>query len=73
MKDRYQCQKVDKNKLWKIEKITNHKCARGNKKVKGLLIKCEEDPQLTWETLSVINETASGMVKDYIESKNLKS
>jgi len=38
-----------------------------------LLIKWEGDAQLTWETLSVINETASGMVKDYIESNKLKA
>ena len=30
---------VNKNKLYKIEKITNHKCIKGNKKVTGLLIK----------------------------------
>ena len=65
--------KVNKNKLWRIEKITNHKCGRGNKKVTGLLIKWEGDVQLTWETQSVINETASGMVKEYLDSKHLKS
>ena len=38
---------VNKNKLWKIEKITNDKCNKENKKVTGLLIKWEEDTQLT--------------------------
>ena len=46
---------VNKYNLWRIEKITNHKYGRGNKKVTGLLIKSEGDAQLTWETLSVIN------------------
>ena len=73
MKDENQGKKVNKNKLWKIEKIANHKFGRGNKKVTGLLIKLEGDPQLTWETLSVINETESGMVEIYLDSKNLKS
>ena len=65
--------KVNKDKLWKIEKITNHKCGKRKKKVSMLLIKWEGDAQLTWEKLSVINETASGMVKDYIESNKLKA
>ena len=65
--------KVNKNKLWRIEKITNHKYGRGIKKVTGLSIKSEGDTQLTWETLSVINETVSGMVEKYLDSKNLKS
>ena len=56
--------KVDKNKLLKIEKIKNHKCAKGKKKVMGLLIKWEGDSQLTWDTPIVINETVSDMVKD---------
>ena len=30
---------VNKNKVYTIEKITNHKCAKGNKKVTSLLIK----------------------------------
>ena len=60
---------VNKNKLWKIEKITNDKCNKENKKVTGLLIKWEEDTQLT---LSGINQTASGMMKEYLDSKNLK-
>ena len=29
---------VNKNKVYTIEKITNHKCTKGNKKVTGLLI-----------------------------------
>ena len=65
--------KVNKDKLWKIEKITDHKCGKGKKKVSMLLIKWEGDAQLTWESLSVINETASGMVKDYIKSNKLKA
>ena len=73
MEDENQGGKVDKNKLWKIEKITNQKYAKGKKKVTGLLIKWEGDLQLTWGTLSVINETTSSMVKDFIDSKNLKS
>ena len=64
---------VNKNKLYKIEKITNQKFRKGNKKVTGLLIKWEGDTQLTRETLSGINATASGMVKEYLDSKNLKS
>ena len=63
--------KVDENKLYKIERITNHKCGRRNRKIMGLLIKWEGDEQLTWEKLSVINKTASGIVKEYLESKNL--
>ena len=39
--------KVNKDKLWKIEKITNHKCGKGKKKVSMLLIKWEGDAQLT--------------------------
>ena len=50
---------VNKNKLYKIEKITNQKFRKGNKKVTGLLIKWEGDTQLTRETLSGINATAS--------------
>ena len=65
--------KVNKDKLWKIEKITNHKCGKGKKKVSMLLIKWEGDAQLTWEKMSVINETSSGIVKDYIESNKLKA
>ena len=32
---------VNKNKVYTIEKITNHKCGKGNKKVTSLLIKWE--------------------------------
>ena len=64
---------VNKNKVWKIEKITNHKCGKGNKKVTGFLIKWKGDAQLTWKTLSGINQTASGMVKEYLDSKKLIS
>ena len=64
---------ANKNKLWIIEKITNHKCGKGNKKVTGLLIKWEGHAQLTWKTLSGINATVSVMVKTYLGSKNLKS
>ena len=64
--------KVNKDKLWIIEKITDHKGGKGKKKVSMLLIKWEEDEQTTWEYLSVINETASGMVKDYIKSNKLQ-
>ena len=64
--------KVNKDKLYKIEKITDHKCGPGKKKViTMLLIKWEGCTQTTWEPLSVTNETASGMVKDYIKSKKL--
>ena len=64
--------KVNKVKQYKIEKITDYKCGPGKKKVITiLLIKWEGFTQTTWERLSVINETASGMVKDYIKSKNL--
>ena len=51
--------KVNKDKLYKIEKITDHKCGKGKKKVSMLLIKWEGCTQTTWESLSVINETAS--------------
>ena len=54
--------KVNKDKLWKIEKIADDKCGKGKKKVSMLLIKWEGCKQTTWEHLSVINETASGMV-----------
>ena len=54
--------KVNKDKLYKIEKITDHKGGKGKKKVSMLLIKWEGYTQTTWEILSVINETASGMV-----------
>ena len=64
---------VNKIKVYTIEKITNHKCAKGNKKVTSLLIKWEGYPQLTWESLSWINAKASGMVKTYLDRKNLKS
>ena len=64
---------VNINKLYTIEKIINHKCAgKGIKKVTGLLIKWEGDSQLTWESLSGINATASGMVEDHLGRKNLK-
>ena len=63
-----------KGKLYTIENITNHKCAgKGSKKVTGLLIKWEGDSQLTWESLNGINTTASGMVKEYLGRKNIKS
>ena len=64
---------VNKNKVYTIEKITNHKCAGRNKKVTSLLIKWEGYPQLTWESLSGINSTASGMVKSYLSSNKLKA
>ena len=64
---------VNKNKLYKREKITNHKCAKGKKKVTGLLTKLEGYSQLTWESLSGINAATSGMVKEYLGSNNLKS
>ena len=64
---------VNKDKLWKIEKIMNHKCGKEKKKVTGLLIKWEGDAQLTWEKLSGINQTASGMVKEYLDSKKFKA
>ena len=64
---------VNKNKVYTIEKITNHKCAGRNKKVTSLLIKWEGYPQLTWESLSGINSTASGMVKSYLGSNKLKA
>ena len=63
-----------KGKLYTIEKITNHKCAgKGSKKVTGLLINREGYSQLTWESLNGINTTSSGMVKEYLDRKNLKS
>ena len=65
---------VNINKLYTIEKITNHEIAgKGSKKVTGLLIKWEGDSELIWESLSGINATASGMVKEYLGRKNLKS
>ena len=66
--------KKAKDQLYKIEKIIDHKYGRGKKKnvITMLLIKWEGCTQTTWEPLSVTNETASGMVKEYIKSKNLK-
>ena len=64
--------KTDKDKIWRVEKITNHKCGRSNNKVTGLLIKWVGDPQSTWGKRNLINETASGTVKDYIKTKNMK-
>ena len=64
---------VNKNKVYTIEKITNHKCAKGKKKVTNLLIKWEGYSQLTWESLSGINAIASGMMNTYLGRKNLKS
>ena len=64
--------KVNKDQLYKIEKIIDHKYGLGKKKViTMLLIKWEGCTQTTWEPLSVTNETASGMVKEYIKSKKL--
>ena len=66
--------KKAKDQLYKIEKIIDHKFGRGKKKnvITMLLIKWEGWKQTTWEPLSDTNETASGMVKEYIKSKNLK-
>ena len=65
--------KVNKDQLYKIEKIIDHKYGLGKKKnvITMLLIKWEGWKQTTWEPLSDTNETASGMVKEYIKSKKL--
>ena len=65
--------KKAKDQLYKIEKIIDHKYGLGKKKnvITMLLIKWEGWKQTTWEPLSDTNETASGMVKEYIKSKKL--
>ena len=65
---------IDKDTLWKIDAIKGHKMGRIQRdKVTTLLILWEGEEQTTWESLKTINETASGLVKDYLKSKNLSA
>ena len=65
---------IHKDKLWKIDAIKGHKMGRIQRdKVTTLLILWEGEEQTTWESLKTINETASGLVKDYLKSKNLSA
>ena len=65
---------IDKDKLWKIDAIKGHKFGRVQRdKVITLLILWDGSEQTTWESLKTINATASGLVKDYLKSKNLSA
>ena len=65
---------IDKDTLWKIDAIKGHKFGRIQRdKVTTLLILWDGSKQTTWESLKTINATASGLVKDYLKSKNLSA
>ena len=66
---------IDKERTYKIDSIRSHKMGKiHSDKVTTLLILWEgEDKQTTWEPLKTINETASGLVKDYLKRKNLSA